>query len=114
MPKTDKWMKQLGQTKDPEKRRSLLKKLKGKVIFEFSCNTSCIWRLGHEWNNCSAFPDGVPEDISNGVVIHDHSIPGDGGLVYSPMWEPLTDEQRELFRKSLSRGLEDLVSEPED
>jgi len=31
---------------------------------------------------CTAFPDGIPEDILDNEVIHDKPYPGDHGVLY--------------------------------
>jgi hypothetical protein len=90
----------LGIIIGPEERRPIIKQLKeAGVVIDWACGYSCVWRMGHDSGKCAAFPDGVPSDIANGIRLHNKPIPGDGGLVYSPEWKPLTQEQLALMVK---------------
>ncbi len=111
---TDKLLKKLGKTRDPEKRRPLIAALsEAGVIIDWNCGFSCIWRVAAEPGTCAAFPKGVPPDFANGVAIHDHSVPGDGGLIYSSAYERLTPEQLDLWMKHLLDGVGGEISDKE-
>ena len=43
--------------------------------------------------SCQAFSDGIPDNIFDGSVIHDHLILGDHGIVFEP-----TEKAKEFFR----------------
>jgi hypothetical protein len=42
---------------------------------------------------CKAYPDGIPQNIFNGAIIHDHSINGDHGFIFEP-----TEKAKEFFQ----------------
>ena len=35
-----------------------------------------------KYNKCTAYPDGIPNEVLTNEVIHDHSYKGDGGLLF--------------------------------
>ena len=50
--------------------------------------TSCKHRLGKDEETCSAFPNGIPEEIWRGKTGHRTSRPGDQGIVYERRDDP--------------------------
>jgi hypothetical protein len=49
-----------------------------------SCQT-CKYRSPDEPGECLAFPDGIPEEILDGLVDHKKPYPGDNGITYEPV-----------------------------
>ena len=65
---------------------------------------------------CSAFPDGIPEEILNGKVSHEEPYPGDNGYQFIPIEgmsdddplfeeDPIGDMSKEEFDALLEKGL---------
>ncbi len=44
------------------------------------CN-SCRHHRG--FGKCDAFPAGIPKDILSNRILHNHPVPGDGGIQYT-------------------------------
>jgi hypothetical protein len=60
----------------------------------------CITCKHAAWNNpelvrgCTAFPDGIPEEIISNEADHREPFPGDNGIMYEPI-ESDIDAQKE-------------------
>jgi hypothetical protein len=50
--------------------------------YSLQCGVCQHIRDTHLQRTCRAFPDGIPPDVWNGVVRHDHPIKGDHGLQF--------------------------------
>lgn len=48
---------------------------------------------------CSAFPDGIPDDVLGGLVDHIDPLPGDNGIQFEPKLELPDDFKRTLLTR---------------
>jgi|TARA_R100001530_G_scaffold130469_1_gene101439 hypothetical protein len=49
---------------------------------ELACD-HCRRLSKKNWNKCKAFPEGIPQDILSGSIVHTFPIKGDHGLQFS-------------------------------
>jgi hypothetical protein len=47
---------------------------------------------------CRAYPDGIPEDLYKGLVVHDVSLPGDRGILFDPVSEVARNDAKAWHR----------------
>jgi hypothetical protein len=62
----------------------------GPVLFSPVCSHCVHWRGtdASNWRTCSAFPDGIPAEIWNGLNPHVDPYPGDHGIQFEAVAAP--------------------------
>ncbi len=72
--------------------------------YYYSCASCLLCRdcknfisMGNMFPICSAFPDGIPEDVWSGKIVHTAPVKGDHGIQYEKIEIDDTDLPELLF-----------------